>query len=130
MTSALMGNGQQARVPIYNPFMVPTNTGIPPVPPQQKPIKLGFYEIEHTIGKGNNACVKLARHRITKTEVAIKIIDKRRLDEENLKKAYREIQMLKKVKHPHLLKLYQVLESQNMIYLVTEYAKNGEMFGE
>ena len=36
-------------------------------PPQ--PIRVGFYDIERTIGKGNFAVVKLARHRITKTEV-------------------------------------------------------------
>ncbi|KAI6235987.1 Protein kinase domain-containing protein [Aphelenchoides besseyi] len=108
------------------------SNGIPPTPPQSKPnnglIKVGFYEILSTIGKGNHAVVKLARHRITKTEVAIKIIDKRRLDSENLKKMYREIQVLKKIRHPHMIKLYQVMESTNMIYLVTEYARNGEMY--
>ena len=35
------------------------------------PLKVGFYEIEETIGRGNFAVVKLARHRITKTEVRI-----------------------------------------------------------
>lgn len=33
-------------------------------------IRVGFYDIERTIGKGNFAVVKLARHRITKTEVS------------------------------------------------------------
>jgi len=33
------------------------------------PLRVGFYEIERTIGRGNFAVVKLARHRITKTEV-------------------------------------------------------------
>lgn len=35
----------------------------------KKQIRVGFYDIEGTIGKGNFAVVKLARHRITKTEV-------------------------------------------------------------
>ena len=34
-----------------------------------QPVRVGFYDIERTIGKGNFAVVKLARHRITKTEV-------------------------------------------------------------
>lgn len=34
------------------------------------PIRVGFYEIEKTIGKGNFAVVKLARHRVTKNEVS------------------------------------------------------------
>ena len=37
------------------------------------PLKVGFYEIEETIGRGNFAVVKLARHRITKTEVWLQI---------------------------------------------------------
>lgn len=36
---------------------------------KKAPIRVGFYDIERTIGKGNFAVVKLARHRITKTEV-------------------------------------------------------------
>lgn len=40
------------------------------------PIRVGFYEIEKTIGKGNFAVVKLARHRVTKNEVSNKIKSK------------------------------------------------------
>uniref|UniRef100_A0A182K9G4 non-specific serine/threonine protein kinase n=1 Tax=Anopheles christyi TaxID=43041 RepID=A0A182K9G4_9DIPT len=72
------------------------------------PIRVGFYEIEKTIGKGNFAVVKLARHRITKNEVAIKIIDKSQLDPGNLQKVYREVEIMKRLDHPHIIKLYQV----------------------
>ncbi|KAG8434488.1 hypothetical protein GDO86_012749 [Hymenochirus boettgeri] len=92
------------------------------------PVRVGFYDIERTLGKGNFAVVKLARHRITKTEVAIKIIDKSQLDSVNLEKIYREVQIMKMLDHPHIIKLYQVMETKNMLYLVTEYAKNGEIF--
>ncbi|XP_039619885.1 serine/threonine-protein kinase SIK2-like [Polypterus senegalus] len=92
------------------------------------PVRVGFYDIERTLGKGNFAVVKLARHRITKTEVAIKIIDKSQLDAVNLEKIYREVQIMKMLDHPHIIKLYQVMETKNMLYLVTEYAKNGEIF--
>lgn len=37
---------------------------------QSNPIRVGFYDIERTIGRGNFAVVKLAKHRITKTEVS------------------------------------------------------------
>ena len=50
------------------------------------PLRVGFYEIDRTIGRGTFAIVKLARHRITRTEVAIKIIDKNKLDKINLEK--------------------------------------------
>uniref|UniRef100_A0A8C2VUC3 non-specific serine/threonine protein kinase n=1 Tax=Chinchilla lanigera TaxID=34839 RepID=A0A8C2VUC3_CHILA len=95
---------------------------------QRGPVRVGFYDIEGTLGKGNFAVVKLGRHRITKTEVAIKIIDKSQLDAVNLEKIYREVQIMKLLDHPHIIKLYQVMETKSMLYLVTEYAKNGEIF--
>lgn len=39
-------------------------------PSQRAPVRVGFYDIERTLGKGNFAVVKLARHRITKSEVS------------------------------------------------------------
>uniref|UniRef100_A0A2K6ENY7 non-specific serine/threonine protein kinase n=1 Tax=Propithecus coquereli TaxID=379532 RepID=A0A2K6ENY7_PROCO len=74
---------------------------------QRGPVRVGFYDIEGTLGKGNFAVVKLGRHRITKTEVAIKIIDKSQLDAVNLEKIYREVQIMKMLDHPHIIKLYQ-----------------------
>ncbi|XP_075703371.1 serine/threonine-protein kinase SIK1 [Rhinoderma darwinii] len=94
----------------------------------RRPLRVGFYDIERTIGKGNFAVVKLARHRVTNTQVAIKIIDKTRLDRANLQKIYREVQIMKRLRHPHIIRLYQVMETKDMIYIVTEYSKNGELF--
>ncbi|KAM9812318.1 serine/threonine-protein kinase SIK3 homolog isoform X4 [Syngnathus typhle] len=99
-----------------------TSTTRPP------PARVGHYEIERTIGKGNFAVVKLATHIITKAKVAIKIVDKTQLDDENLKKIFREVQIMKLLKHPHIIRLYQVMETERMIYLVTEYASGGEIF--
>ncbi|KAL1122453.1 hypothetical protein AAG570_002784, partial [Ranatra chinensis] len=61
-------------------------------------------------------------------QVAIKIIDKTKLEEDDLKKIFREIQILTKLRHPHIVRLYQVMETEKMIYLVTEYACGGEIF--
>ncbi|RZF39750.1 hypothetical protein LSTR_LSTR003411 [Laodelphax striatellus] len=95
---------------------------------QNTAIRVGFYDVLRTIGKGNFAVVKLARHRITKSEVAIKIIDKSQLDAVNLEKVYREVDIMKLLDHPHIIKLYQVMETKNMIYIVSEYASQGEIF--
>ncbi|XP_073420814.1 serine/threonine-protein kinase SIK1 isoform X2 [Dendrobates tinctorius] len=94
----------------------------------RRPLRVGFYDIGATLGKGNFAVVKLARHRVTNTQVAIKIIDKTRLDRANLEKTYREVEIMKRLRHPHIIRLYQVMETKDMIYIVTEYAKNGELF--
>lgn len=50
------------------PPLMSTTTNIPTT---KNVVKVGFYEVESTIGKGNYAVVKLARHRITKTEVVL-----------------------------------------------------------
>ncbi|KAF7266508.1 hypothetical protein GWI33_020189 [Rhynchophorus ferrugineus] len=96
--------------------------------PVEKLIRVGYYELEKTIGKGNFAVVKLATHIVTRTKVAIKIIDKTVLDEENLTKIFRETAILKKLRHPHVTRLYQLMETKQTIYMVTEYASNGEIF--
>lgn len=61
-------------------------------------------------------------------QVAIKIIDKTKLSEENLAKIFREVHIMKRLRHPHIIRLYQVMETEKMIYLVTEYAPGGEIF--
>ncbi|TRY89248.1 hypothetical protein DNTS_022904 [Danionella cerebrum] len=108
--------------------MTDSTTGSQSIYAQARPLQVGFYEIIRTLGKGNFAVVKLARHKVTKTQVAIKIIDKTRLNSTNLEKIYREVQIMKLLNHPHIIKLYQVMETKDMLYIVTEYAKNGEMF--
>ncbi|XP_053449221.1 serine/threonine-protein kinase SIK3 isoform X6 [Nycticebus coucang] len=102
----------------------------PPAPASRGPMpaRIGYYEMDRTIGKGNFAVVKRATHLVTKAKVAIKIIDKTQLDEENLKKIFREVQIMKMLCHPHIIRLYQVMETERMIYLVTEYASGGEIF--
>uniref|UniRef100_A0A2K6KCE1 Serine/threonine-protein kinase SIK3 n=1 Tax=Rhinopithecus bieti TaxID=61621 RepID=A0A2K6KCE1_RHIBE len=79
------------------------------------------------VGKGSLACCEEVDHCLSGT-VAIKIIDKTQLDEENLKKIFREVQIMKMLCHPHIIRLYQVMETERMIYLVTEYASGGEIF--
>ncbi|CAF1935183.1 unnamed protein product [Rotaria magnacalcarata] len=90
-------------------------------------MKIGKYFLERTIGKGSFAVVKLATHCDTHQKVAIKIIDKSRLNPNDHKKLEREIVIMKSLMHPYIIRLYEVMESRNLIYLVTEYAANGEL---
>ena len=62
--------------------------------------------------------------------MAIKIIDKNKLDKINLEKVYREVRVLKMLDHTHIIKLYQVMETRSLLYLVSEYASQGEIFGK
>lgn len=89
---------------------------------------LGRYKLIKTIGKGNFAKVKLAKHIATLKEVAIKIIDKTVLNPSSLKKLFREVTIMKMLDHPNIVKLYEVIDSQRTLYLVMEYASGGEVF--
>uniref|UniRef100_T1KGC2 non-specific serine/threonine protein kinase n=1 Tax=Tetranychus urticae TaxID=32264 RepID=T1KGC2_TETUR len=93
------------------------------------PVKCGYYDVVQTIGKGNFAVVKLAKHSVTNNRVAIKIIDKTCLDASNLKKIWREIEIMKRIgKHDNILRLYQVMQTDKYLMLVTEWCPGGEIF--
>lgn len=63
-------NGQSNGTIITSPINASSLSGGNSSSKNKVPIRVGFYEIEKTIGKGNFAVVKLARHRVTKNEVS------------------------------------------------------------
>ncbi|XP_026134758.1 MAP/microtubule affinity-regulating kinase 3-like isoform X1 [Carassius auratus] len=89
---------------------------------------IGNYRLLKTIGKGNFAKVKLARHILTGSEVAIKIIDKTQLNPTSLQKLSREVTIMKNLNHPNIVKLFEVIETEKTLFLVMEYASGGEVF--
>ena len=91
---------------------------------------VGDYFLLRTIGLGSSAKVKLGEHKTNGTKVAIKIIKKSKFDSKpGLKtKIQREISLMRIFDHPHLLKLLDVCETEERLYLVLEYAANGELF--
>ncbi|KAL6463192.1 hypothetical protein MHYP_G00275830 [Metynnis hypsauchen] len=89
---------------------------------------IGNYRFLKTIGKGNFAKVKLARHVLTGREVAIKIIDKTQLNPTSLQKLFREVRIMKALHHPNIVQLFEVIETEKTLYLVMEYASGGEVF--
>lgn len=88
---------------------------------------LKYYELYETIGTGGFAKVKLACHILTGEMVAIKIMDKTALGSD-LPRIKTEIDALKNLRHQHVCQLYQVLETDNTIFLVLEYCPGGELF--
>eukprot|EP00042_Codosiga_hollandica_P043678 m.417858 g.417858 ORF g.417858 m.417858 type:complete len:227 (+) comp56620_c0_seq38:118-798(+) len=88
---------------------------------------IGDYRLGKTIGKGNFAKVKLARHLPTDAEVAIKIVDKRTFSAATIERLWREVHVMKMLDHPNVLKLYEVIDTPDTMYLVLEYASGGTM---
>ncbi|KAK4472459.1 hypothetical protein MN116_003710 [Schistosoma mekongi] len=89
---------------------------------------VGKYRLLRTIGKGNFAKVKLAIHMATGVEVAIKIINKTVMDSTLLKRLKREITIMKMTNHPNIVKLLEIIENEDVLCLVMEYASGGEIF--
>ncbi|XP_059984548.1 serine/threonine-protein kinase MARK2-like [Lagenorhynchus albirostris] len=86
------------------------------------------YEILHTIGEGTFAKVKLARHTLTGTQVAVKVIKKRRQSLSTFQEHFREVRNLKALNHPNIVKLLGVIDTEETLFLVMEYLSGGDMF--
>lgn len=69
--------------------------------------RLGHYQVKKTLGEGSFGKVKLAVHRISRQEVALKIISRKKLISRDMAgRVEREIQYLQLLRHPHIIKLY------------------------
>ncbi|XP_048492886.1 CBL-interacting protein kinase 32 isoform X2 [Beta vulgaris subsp. vulgaris] len=90
---------------------------------------VGKYELGRTIGEGTFAKVKFARSSQTGDPVAIKILDKEKvLKNKMAEQIRREIATMKRIKHPNVIRLYEVMGSKTKIYIVLEYVTGGELF--
>jgi calcium-dependent protein kinase len=59
---------------------------------------------------------------------AVKILVKQKLTKKELERLKQEIEILKKLDHPNILKLYEIFEDEKRFYLVTELCTGGELF--
>ena len=99
------------------------------IPKYRKTIsKIGNYEIIKTIGEGTFGKVKLAKNIPTNELVAIKILEKAKLnDKEDLNNIMKEIKFLKTFNHINIISLYEIIETEMNYYIIMEYAEN-ELF--
>ena len=87
-----------------------------------------MYEIKQVIGRGRFGVVKLGINKKTQEKVAIKILCKNELSTFDLEQAKIEIETLKIANHPNIVKLYDVFENADFIYIITEYCEGGDLF--
>lgn len=89
------------------------------------------YEVGRLLGKGTFAKVYYARNIKTSQSVAIKVIDKEKVLKVGLiDQIKREISIMRMVRHPNIVELYEVMATRSKIYFVLEYVKGGELFNK
>jgi len=87
-----------------------------------------FYSIHNELGRGTFSVVYEATHKQTGVKFALKFIDKKYVDKEDLVLLSREIEIMKRVSHPNVLYLKEMFETPNQISLVLELVAGGELF--
>ncbi|KHO00744.1 Serine/threonine-protein kinase [Metarhizium album ARSEF 1941] len=88
---------------------------------------IGQFVIDKEIGKGSFAQVYMGWHKETKAAVAVKSVELERLNKKLKENLYGEIQILKTLRHPHIVALHDCLESSTHINLIMEYCELGDL---
>uniref|UniRef100_A0A914HFR9 Acyl carrier protein n=1 Tax=Globodera rostochiensis TaxID=31243 RepID=A0A914HFR9_GLORO len=92
-------------------------------------IKIGHYILRDTLGVGTFGKVKVGIHEATGYRVAVKILNRAKIKSlDVVGKIRREIQNLSLFRHPHIIKLYQVISTPSDIFMIMEYVSGGELF--
>jgi serine/threonine protein kinase len=89
----------------------------------------GEYELGKTIGRGHFSKVKIGVHVRTKQQVAVKVMERKALQDENMEEQVkREIAIMRKLNHPNITKLFDVFQTRRHVYLILELVTGGELF--
>ncbi|KAL6007303.1 CBL-interacting serine/threonine-protein kinase 7 [Asimina triloba] len=109
--------------------MEPVN---PPKSPEEVKLLLGKYELGRLLGRGTFAKVFYARSAADDTSVAIKVMDKVKISKMAAMepRIVREVTAMRRLRHPNVIKLHEVMATKSKIYLVMEYAKGGDLFSK
>ncbi|KAM4573504.1 SNF related kinase b [Odontesthes bonariensis] len=111
--------------------MDPTSAQDGPVDTRSSPNRAdlsGLYHLGRTLGRGHFAVVKLARHVSTGQLVAVKMIDKTKLDIMATSHLLQEVRCMRLVQHPNVVRLYEVIDTPTTLYLVMELAEGGDLY--
>lgn len=86
------------------------------------------YTVKSVIGRGAYGEVKLVNDKITGNARAMKVIPKEGYGKISNPTISTEIQMLKSLDHPNIIKIYEFYQDDDNFYLITEYCSGGELY--
>ena len=89
---------------------------------------LEIYDVKNKLGSGKFGLVKLGINKKTGQKVAIKIMKKSSMDSSDLELVRTEIEILKICQHPNIIRLYNVFENADYLYIIMEYCYGGDLF--
>ena len=87
-----------------------------------------IYEIKEQVGNGKFGLIKIGINKKTRKQVAIKIMSKKDMTNQDLELVRTEIEILKICQHPNIIQLYDVFENINYFYIIMEYCSGGDLF--
>lgn len=93
--------------------------------------KIGKYELRKTLGTGTFGKVKYAidTQDEARTAYAIKVLDRKQIEKEQMQEQLKnEVAIMKMLNHPHVVKMFEVIQSPQHIYIVLEIVTGGELF--
>ena len=95
----------------------------------EKDIRVGNYLIKKTLGKGTFGKVKLGIYLPRNKQVAIKILEKRKMrEEDDIIRLKREFEILSQFNHPNVITISEIFETDEAYFTVMEYCEGGELF--
>eukprot|EP00826_Nyctotherus_ovalis_P010804 TRINITY_DN12828_c0_g2_i4.p1 TRINITY_DN12828_c0_g2~~TRINITY_DN12828_c0_g2_i4.p1 ORF type:complete len:479 (-),score=99.03 TRINITY_DN12828_c0_g2_i4:215-1651(-) len=86
------------------------------------------YLFKEMVGKGGFGKVRKVQDRVTGQELAMKVIPKKSVHSLSVELIENEIEVLKRLDHPNIIKLYEFAQDTESYYLITELCKGGELF--
>nr|DAD36651.1 TPA_asm: hypothetical protein HUJ06_007292 [Nelumbo nucifera] len=94
-------------------------------------VLLGKYKLGRLLGRGSFAKVHQARRLADNTDVAIKVMDKTRATITTMEpNIIREVSAMRRLRHPNIVRIHEVMATKSKIYLVMEYARGGELLSK
>lgn len=88
-----------------------------------------FYEIDNmpVLGTGLNGDVRICIHKATMTQFALKTLNKKNVKPHRLSQLHEEIKIMSELDHPNILRLHEYFENSEVIYLISELCRGGEL---
>jgi serine/threonine protein kinase len=87
-----------------------------------------YYELKETLGKGKFGLVRLGIHKKTQKKVAVKIMKKADMTPQDIELVKREVEILKLCQHPNVIRLLDIFENADYIYIIMENMRGGDLF--